>query len=294
MDRRSFVKMAGLLPMMGIFRFNNTVASASQVVSANKSLCSQGSIGRILEQNQSSRLVMVAGRPSMGKTAVLLNLLNDLGIDANNECLFFSVEMSKESLMKRLLALRSNIPLLSMRNGKIQDAEWSSFITASESISKSKIYIDDSAGISVQEIRRRCEKHQNKSPAVKYVFVDYFQILNSENKHENRRDEATYILNQLSQMAKELNVIVIVAGQLNRGVEGRADRRPLPEDMREIRDLRSIDELLLLYRDYYYDKSLAQNVLEVMKFEDNMKTVSKWAGQMSVTTQKIYNFRKTV
>ena len=258
MNRRTFIKMAGIAPYIGTLRFEDSIKSSAETEA------SQGSVAALFDKNQSGRLVMIASRPAMGKISFLLNLVNDLGIDSRMGCLFFSLELSKDALKRRLLSIKPS----------------------------SNLYINDSAGISIQELCSSCKNYKIISPDLKFVFVDYFQLIDSEIKHKNRRDRSSYILKQLNQIAHELNVTVIVAGQLNRSVENRTDRRPRPEDLREIRDLSSIDELLLLYRDSYYDKSFARNILEVTKFENNLKTITRWSGEMSRPTQKISNFKR--
>ncbi|MCM2353620.1 MAG: replicative DNA helicase [Pseudobdellovibrio sp.] len=200
-------------------------------------------------------LIIIAARPSMGKTAFSLNVASHMALRAGKSVAYFSVEMGKESLMMRLLAGESRISMSELRTGRIQDASWPKLIQAAGTLSESKFFIDDTSGISPFEIRARCRRLKAQH-GLDCIMIDYLQIMQlKEKKVDNREREISEISRNLKAIAKELQVPVIALAQLNRGVEGRADRRPMSSDLRESGSIeQDADVIMMLYRDDYYDR----------------------------------------
>lgn len=199
-------------------------------------------------------LIIVAARPSMGKTAFSLNLATHMAIRAKKTVAYFSVEMAKESLMMRLLAGESKISMGEIRTGRVQDSSWPKLIQAAGSISEAPLFIDDTSGISPFEIRARCRRLKAVH-GLDCIMIDYLQMMDLKQKVESRERAVSEISKGLKSIAKELQVPVIALAQLNRGVEGRSDRRPMLSDLRESGSIeQDADVIMLLYRDDYYDK----------------------------------------
>ncbi len=199
-------------------------------------------------------LIIIAARPSMGKTAMSLNIASHMTLRAKKSVAYFSVEMGKESLMMRLLAGESKISMGELRNGRIQDASWPKLIQAAGAISDAKLFIDDTSGISPFEIRARCRRLKAQHQ-LDCIMIDYMQIMQLKQRVDSREREVSEISRSLKAIAKELNVPVIALAQLNRGVEGRSDRRPMLSDLRESGSIeQDADVIMLLYRDDYYDR----------------------------------------
>lgn len=199
-------------------------------------------------------LIIIAARPSMGKTAFSLNLASHMSLRAKKTVAYFSVEMGKEAVMMRLLAAESKISMGEIRNGRIQDASWPKLIQAAGSISESNLFIDDTAGISPFEIRARCRRLK-ATHGLDCVMIDYLQLMDLKQKVESRERAVSEISKGLKAIAKEMNIPIIALAQLNRGVEGRSDRRPMLSDLRESGSIeQDADVIMMLYRDDYYDK----------------------------------------
>lgn len=199
-------------------------------------------------------LTIIAARPSMGKTAFSLNLATHMALRAKKTVAYFSVEMSKESVMMRLLSGESKISMGEIRTGRIQDASWPKLIQAAGALSEAPLFIDDTAGISPFEIRARCRRLK-ATHGLDCIMIDYLQMMDLKQKVESRERAVSEISKALKSIAKELKVPVIALAQLNRGVEGRTDRRPMLSDLRESGSIeQDADVIMLLYRDDYYDK----------------------------------------
>lgn len=199
-------------------------------------------------------LIIVAARPSMGKTAFSLNLASHMALRANKTVAYFSVEMGKESVMMRLLAAEAKISMGEIRNGRIHDASWPKLIQAAGAISEAKLFIDDTAGISPFEIRARCRRLKAQH-GLDCIMIDYLQLMDLKQKVESRERAVSEISKGLKAIAKEMGIPIIALAQLNRGVEGRTDRRPMLSDLRESGSIeQDADVIMMLYRDDYYDK----------------------------------------
>ncbi|MBC7464846.1 MAG: replicative DNA helicase [Bdellovibrio sp.] len=199
-------------------------------------------------------LIIIAARPSMGKTAFSLNVASHMALRAKKTVAYFSVEMGKEAVMMRLLAAEAKINMGELRNGRIQDSSWPKLIQAAGSISEANLFIDDTAGISPFEIRARCRRLK-ATHGLDCIMIDYLQLMDLKQKVESRERAVAEISKGLKAIAKEMKVPIIALAQLNRGVEGRSDRRPMLSDLRESGSIeQDADVIMMLYRDDYYDK----------------------------------------
>lgn len=200
-------------------------------------------------------LMILAARPAVGKTAFALNIAQNVGTKTDKAVAIFSLEMSAESLVNRMLCAEGSINANHLRTGQLEENEWQSLIVAMGSLSKAKIFIDDTAGIKMSEIRAKCrrlDKEQNGNLGL--VLVDYLQLIESSGA-ENRQQEVSAISRQLKKLAKELHVPVIALSQLSRGVEQRQDKRPVLSDIRESGSIeQDADIVSFLYRDDYYER----------------------------------------
>lgn len=199
-------------------------------------------------------LIIVAARPSMGKTAFSLNLAQHMALRQGKTVAFFSLEMSKESVMMRLLASEARINMKDIRSGQISDSAWPKLISAAGHLSESKLYIDDSSGISPLEVRTRARRLKAQGQ-LDIIMIDYLQLMDLKQKVESRERAVSEISKTLKTIAKELDIPVIALAQLNRGVEGRTEKRPMLSDLRESGSIeQDADVIMLLYREDYYDK----------------------------------------
>lgn len=199
-------------------------------------------------------LIIVAARPSMGKTAFSLNLATHMALRAKKTVAYFSVEMGKESVMMRLLAAEARVSMSELRNGRIQNSSWPKLIQTAGHISDAKLFIDDTPGISPFEIRARCRRLKAQH-GLDCIMIDYLQLMDLKQKVESRERAVSEISKGLKVIAKEMNIPIIALAQLNRGVESRSDRRPMLSDLRESGSIeQDADVIMMLYRDDYYDK----------------------------------------
>jgi replicative DNA helicase len=205
-------------------------------------------------------LIIVAARPSMGKTAFSLNLAQHMALRHKKTVAYFSLEMSREAVMMRLLAAEARISMKDIRSGKISDAAWPKLIQAAGHISDSSIYIDETSGISPTEVRARARRLKARH-GLDIIVIDYLQLMDLKQKVESRERAVSEISKALKALAKELDVPVIALAQLNRGVEGRTEKRPMLSDLRESGSIeQDADVIMLLYREDYYDKDNAEVV----------------------------------
>ena len=207
-----------------------------------------------------SDLVIIAARPAMGKTAFAMNIAVNVAKRTEKDVITFNLEMSSEQLALRMLSTESLVDSNRLRNGRITGDEWVKLATGAGYLGTLPIYIDDTASISVQQIKAKLRRVRNLG----LVIIDYLQLITSSSRSENRAIEVSEITRQLKIMAKELNVPVILLSQLSRGVESRTDKRPLLSDLRESGSIeQDADIVLFLYRDAYYNKeSTKQNISE--------------------------------
>lgn len=199
-------------------------------------------------------LTIIAARPSMGKTAFSLNIASHVALRLKKTVAYFSLEMSKESMMMRVLAAEAKIGMSEIRTGRIPDTAWSKLIQTAGHISEANMYIDDTPALSPFEIRARCRRLKAQK-GLDIIMIDYLQLMDLKQKVESRERAVSEISKTLKGLAKELQVPIIALAQLNRGVEGRSDRRPMLSDLRESGSIeQDADVIMMLYRDDYYDK----------------------------------------
>ena len=204
---------------------------------------------------QNSDLILVAARPSMGKTAFVLNIAQYMAFKKQLPCALFSLEMSSGQLMNRLLSLEARVDSQKIRTGHLSDDEWEKVVEAATTISQSGLIIDDTPGINLQEFRSRARKYKVDHD-VKIIFIDYLQLMSGGGrKSDNRQQEISEISRALKSLARELNVPIVALSQLNRGVETRDDHRPMLSDLRESGAIeQDADVVMFIYRDDYYHK----------------------------------------
>ena len=204
---------------------------------------------------QKSDLVLVAARPSMGKTAFVLNMAQYMAFECNKTVAIFSLEMSSEQLVNRLLAMEARIDAQKLRNGSLEDKDWESLLESAGTVAKSNLIIDDRAS-SLAEIRSKCRKFKLEHN-LDIVIIDYLQLMSSGGgrSSDSRQQEISDISRGLKRMARELDVPVVALSQLSRAVEQRPDHRPMLSDLRESGAIeQDADVVMFLYRDEYYNK----------------------------------------
>ena len=215
---------------------------------------------------QPADLILIAARPSMGKTALALNIAEYTAFKKDLCTAVFSLEMSKEQLINRLFAMEAKIDSQSLRTGNLTDDDWEKLSETVDTVGRSKLIIDDTPGISVNELRTKCRKYKLEY-GLQLVVIDYLQLMSgSGRRNDNRQQEISEISRALKSLARELNIPIIALSQLNRGVEQREDHRPMLSDLRESGAIeQDADIVLFLYREDYYNKDAEpNNIAEVI------------------------------
>ncbi|MBD5469801.1 MAG: replicative DNA helicase [Lachnospiraceae bacterium] len=215
---------------------------------------------------QPSDLILVAARPSMGKTAFVLNIAQHVAFREEKTVAIFSLEMSKEQLVNRLLSLESKVNSQAIRTGNMKDDEWERLIEGADVIGGSKLLIDDTPGISFGELRSKCRKFKIENN-LEMVIIDYLQLMTGSGKgNESRQQEISEISRSLKALARELHVPVIALSQLSRAVEQRPDHRPMLSDLRESGAIeQDADVVMFIYREDYYNRDTElKNTAEII------------------------------
>lgn len=215
---------------------------------------------------QPSDLVLIAARPSMGKTAFVLNIAQYVAFRSDLTTAIFSLEMSKEQLVNRLFSLESRVDAQTLRNGNLSDAEWEKLIEGAGVVGRSNLIIDDTPGISISELRSKCRKYKLEHD-LKLVVIDYLQLMSGSGKgNDSRQQEISDISRSLKSLARELQVPVVALSQLSRAVEQRPDKRPMMSDLRESGAIeQDADVIMFIYRDDYYNKDTdRKNISEII------------------------------
>lgn len=225
-------------------------------------------LDRLTSGLQSSDLILIAARPSMGKTAFVLNIAQNIGIREKKAVAFFSLEMSKEQLVQRMLCAESAIDSQRLRIGELEANDWTKLVSGADRLSAAPIFIDDTAGITVMEMRSKARRLKIEYD-LKLIIIDYLQLMQGSSKgkgSENRQQEISEISRSLKGLARELNVPVIALSQLSRSVESRQVKKPMLSDLRESGSLeQDADIVAFLYRDDYYNPdSDKKNITEVI------------------------------
>ncbi len=215
---------------------------------------------------QPSDLILIAARPSMGRTAFVLNLAQYMCVRNHVPTAIFSLEMSKDQLVNRILSMESKVDSQSMRTGTLQPADWEKLIESAGVISTAPLIIDDTPGISITELRSKCRKYKLEND-LGLVIIDYLQLMTGgSKKQESRQQEISEISRSLKALAREINAPVIALSQLSRACETRPDHRPMLSDLRESGAIeQDADVVMFLYRDDYYNKDTdKKNISEVI------------------------------
>ena len=205
---------------------------------------------------QPSDFILIAARPSMGKTAFVLNVVDYVSVRRGLPCMVFSLEMSKEQLVNRMLSMESNVDSQKLRTGSLTDADWDAVVEGVGVIGSSRLIIDDTPGISITELRSKCRKMKLEQ-GLSLVIIDYLQLMSGSGRgsNENRQQEISEISRSLKALARELQAPVVALSQLSRACETRTDHRPMLSDLRESGAIeQDADVVMFLYRDDYYNK----------------------------------------
>ena len=203
---------------------------------------------------QNSDLILIAARPSMGKTAFALNIAEYVTVKQNVTTAIFSLEMSKEQLAKRILAMNSRVDSQKLRTGDLSDEEWMDIVDSAKTIGETNLIIDDTPGISVGELRSKCRKLKIEKN-LGLVMIDYIQLMTGGKRAESRQQEISEISRSLKALAREIDAPIIALSQLSRKVESRDDKRPMLSDLRESGAIeQDADVVMFIYRDEYYNK----------------------------------------
>lgn len=215
---------------------------------------------------QPSDLILIAARPSMGKTAFALNIAENVCLKNKKGVAVFSLEMSSDQLVNRLLSQESHVDSKLIRNGNVSPTDWEGIIEGASIIGESKLIIDDTPGISIGELRSKCRKYKAENKDLSLIIIDYLQLMTGPGRRESRELEISSISRSLKSLARELKVPVVALSQLSRAVEKREDHRPMLSDLRESGAIeQDADVVMFLYRDEVYNKDTdKKNVAEVI------------------------------
>ncbi len=213
---------------------------------------------------QKSELIILAARPSMGKTAFALNIAQNAALKTGAKVLVFSLEMPKEQLGQRLLSMEARVDMQKLKTGSLDRTDWDQIYEAIDKLSGVDIYIDDTPGVSVMEIKNKCRRLKAEK-GLDLVIIDYLQLMSYEGRVESRQQEVTALSRYLKQLAREMECPVIVLSQLSRAPEQRSDHRPILSDLRESGSIeQDADIVMFLYRDEYYNPDTDKpNICEV-------------------------------
>ena len=237
---------------------NRTIENIDQLAQNNEEITGlptgYAALDKMTAGLQKEELIILAARPAVGKTAFALNIAQNVGTKTDRSVAIFSLEMGAESLVNRMLCAEGSIEASHLRTGQLSEEEWRNLIVAMGSLSNASIYIDDTPGIKISEIRARCRKLAQEKGNLGLILIDYLQLIEGTGR-ENHQQEVSEISRQLKKLAKELKVPVIALSQLSRGVEQRQDKRPVLSDIRESGSIeQDADIVAFLYRDDYYQR----------------------------------------
>ena len=245
---------------------------------------------------QKGDMILIAARPSMGKTTFALNIAEHAALREGKSVVIFSLEMSKEQLSYKLLCSEANVDMLKLRTGNLEDKDWENIARASGPLSSAKIYIDDTAGVSIMEMRSKCRRLKIEY-GIDLILIDYLQLMSGSGE-ESRQQEVSEISRNIKAIAKEMQCPVIALSQLSRAPEQRADHRPMLSDLRESGSIeQDADLVMFLYRDEYYNKETEEkNVAECIIAKQRNGPVGNvklaWIGQFSKFGNLEHNYRE--
>ncbi len=211
-------------------------------------------LDRLTSGFQPGNLVIIAARPSMGKSALGLCMAANLAVRAETPCALFTLEMSKQEVTQRLMCSEAKVDSQRLRTGKLAPEDWSRLTAACDKLAKAPIYVDDTGSISMMEIRSKARRLKTREPGLGLVIVDYLQLMTSGSTVENRVQEVSQISRSLKVLARDLDVPILAMSQLSRAVEQRHDKRPILSDLRESGSIeQDADVVMFVYRDEYYN-----------------------------------------
>jgi replicative DNA helicase len=242
---------------------------------------------------QNSDLILIAARPGMGKTAMALNIAQYAAVRKHVPVAIFNLEMSKDQLVNRMLCSEVMVDSQKMRTGKLEDEDWNKIAQALGPLSEAPIYIDDTPGVSVMDIRAKCRRLKLEKN-LGLVVIDYLQLMQGRGKAESRQQEVSEISRSLKILAKELNIPVVTMSQLSRGPEARTDHRPMLSDLRESGAIeQDADIVMFLYRDDYYNpdtdkKNIAEVIIAKHRNGSTGTVELRWFGEYT----KFANLKK--
>jgi replicative DNA helicase len=236
---------------------------------------------------QKGDMVLIAARPSMGKTTFALNICENAALRDGKSVVIFSLEMPKEQLAYKLLCSEANVDMVSLRTGNLEDKDWENIARAAGPLSSAKIYIDDTAGVTVMEMRSKCRRLKMEY-GIDLIMIDYLQLMSgSSGSGESRQQEVSEISRSIKALAKEMQCPVIALSQLSRAPEQRADHRPMLSDLRESGSIeQDADLVMFLYRDEYYnketdDKNIGECIIAKHRNGEVGAVKLAWLGQYS-------------
>ena len=233
---------------------------------------------------QRSDLVLIAARPSMGKTAFVLNIAQHVAFRQNLAVAIFSLEMSKEQLVNRLFSLESHVDAQILRTGNLSDTDWEKLIEGAGTIGSSRMIIDDTSGITISEMRSKCRKYKLEM-GLDLIIIDYLQLMSGGKRSESRQQEISEISRSLKALAREMNAPVIALSQLSRRVEERKPAKPMLSDLRESGSIeQDADVVMFIYRDEYYNedsekKGIAEIIVDKQRNGSTGSVELVWLGQ---------------
>ena len=242
---------------------------------------------------QPSDLILIAARPSMGKTAFVLNVAQHMAFKEGKTVAIFSLEMSKEQLVNRLFSLESKVDSQALRTGNLTDEDWAKLIEGAAVVGKSNLIIDDTPGISIAELRSKCRKFKLEHD-LGIIIIDYLQLMSGGKHSESRQQEISEISRSLKAVARELNVPVVALSQLSRAVEQRPDHRPMLSDLRESGAIeQDADIVMFLYRDDYYNedsekRNIAECIIAKNRHGETGKVELAWSPQYTTFSSLDY------
>lgn len=252
---------AGFIPIRDVLHDAYTSLEERSKNNGEVTGIATGYIGldRMTSGLHADELIILAARPSVGKTAFVLNIAKNVAVNLNETVAIFSLEMGAESLVERIICSHASINAGHLKTGKLTDEEYTQYFVATGVLAEAPIYIDDTPGIRVSEIRAKCRRLKQERNNLGLVVIDYLQLIEGNGK-ESRQQEVSEISRNLKKLAKELKVPVIALSQLSRGVEQRQDKRPIMSDIRESGSIeQDADIVAFLYRDDYYRQEPDEN-----------------------------------
>ena len=289
-NRSGFRKISDVLAV----NYENLEVRSQQITDVTGLATGFRDLDKITTGLHPDQLIILAARPAVGKTAFVLNIAQNVGTKMNRPVAIFSLEMGAESLVDRMLASEGMVDAHNLRTGQLTEQDWQNITLAQGTLADAPIYIDDTPGIKVTEIRARARKlDQELEKGLGLIVIDYLQLITGT-RPENRQQEVSDISRQLKILAKELGVPVIALSQLSRGVEQRQDKRPVLSDIRESGSIeQDADIVAFLYRDDYYDRGdkdegqeqLVDNTIEVILGKNRAGA----RGTVKLMFQKEYN-----